>query len=327
MIKTLKYILLAAGAALMLSSCLVHEFPEGIEEVDVAINLDFQDVLTPFKTVTKAHQKSAEDNCRIRYTLNAYEYFGAAYDKKPRYSAVYYKDDPSSPANTLHFILPSGKYKLLLWVDYIYDYDDQGVSFWDPADLGKVTISNEYYGASDRRDAFRGELDIDISDFHATGMSSLHVMPMHRPLGKYVIVATDRQDFLTKNLTKAGYDFSSFTAVVDYQQFFPSAYSCFYDRATGSSTGISYSCYLDEKENGEVEMAFDYVLLAEQESDLVLNITLFDALGENLGTVRNVIVPMKRNGLTTVRGSFLTKGTVSGISIDPGFAGDHNVNI
>lgn len=325
MIKTLRHILLAAGAALMLSSCLVHEFPEGIEEVDVAINLDFQDVITPYKTVSKALLKAADENCRVRYTLKAYEYAGDAFDKRARFTTVIFKEDASSPANTLHFVLPSGKYKILCWADYVYD--DERTVFWEPADLGKVTLPEDYYGASDRRDAFRGELDIDITDFHATGMSSLHVMPMHRPLGKYVLVATDKQEFLTKNLTKAGYDFSTFTAVVDYQQFFPSAYSCFYDRATGSSTGISYDCTLVEKDNGEVEMAFDYVLLSEQESDIVLNITLFDAQGEDLGTVRNVKVPMKRNGLTTVRGSFLTKGTVSGISIDPGFAGDHNVNI
>lgn len=309
----------------LLPSCLVHEFPEGVEEVDVAITLDFQDVISPYKTVTKADA----DGWDVRYTLKAYEYSGDAYDKRARFSTVVYKEDASSPANTLHFILPAGKYKILLWTDYVSE--DLRTTFWDPEDLGRVILPDEYVGNYDFRDAFRGELDIDITDFHANGMTSLHVMPMHRPLGKFRILAIDKQEFLTKNRskvdTKGGYDFSRFEATVDYQQFFPSAYSCFYDRAVDSRTGISFSCYLNELDNEEVEVASDYVLLSESESDIVLNVTLFDYLGEDLGTIRNIIVPMKRNGLTTVRGSFLTKGTVSGITVDPGFDGDHNVNI
>ena len=42
------------------------------------------------------------------------------------------------------------------------------------------------------------------------------------------------------------------------------------------------------------------------------------ALSSTIGTIA-------RSGITTVTGSFLTKGSVSGVSIDPSFDGEHNI--
>ncbi len=327
--KTLKYILMAMAAALALPSCLVHEFPEGNRDVDVAVNLDFKYPMTPFKTVTKAGPRYV-----VRYTLNAYEFSGVAYDRHPKYTATFYREDPSSMDNTLHINLPAGKYKLQVWADFVAA--DREDTFWVPSDFTHVSIAGTYLGSSDYRDAFAGEVDADVSDIRASGMSALVVMPMHRPLAKYRLVATDKQEFLTKLVkslgyddtkadeTKAGYDFSRFTARVEYMQFFPSQHNMFSDRPVNSATGVSYTSNLVEQENEEIEIAFDYVL-AEDETQVTLAVTLFDALSENLGTIRGITVPLKRGGITTVTGSFLTKGSVSGVSIDPSFDGEHNI--
>ena len=333
--KIYKYICLAAAAILSLPSCMVHEFPEGERNVDIAITLQFDKAMTDYKTVTKVDPSDLQ-GLQVRYTLKAFEYSGDAYDKKAKYTATFYREDLSSMDNTLHFILPAGRYRIICWADYSVPGSD---TFWNPADFTAVTISDVYYGDSDWRDAFYGEVNVDVSDFRASAMSYLAVMPMNRPLAKYRLVATDKDDFVTRSLgkgaedtkgddTKAGFDFTTFTSRVDYLNFFPSAFNTFNGRNVDSRTGLFFDGNLREIDNGEVEMAIDYVLAVETETKVTLNLTLFDAAGTDLGTVRSITIPIVRGGITTVEGKFLTTGSVSGIFVDPSFdEDDFNITI
>lgn len=315
------HILLVTAAVLLLPSCLVHEFPEGQIDVDVAVTMVFNDQMTPYKTVTKA------DFWQIRYTLKVFEYSGDAYDRRARYTAVFYKDIDGTLDNTVHLSLPAGKYQIMAWADYT---DREGGNyFWNPEEVSDVILAEEYSGHTEYRDAFYGGQIVDYSAYTASGLTAQVEIPMTRPLARYEMIALDKDDFLDKLFktqgTKVSYDIRDYFVQIDYQYFLPSEFNMRTGKNVNSRTGVSFRCPVLQRENGDVVMAYDFVLATERETRIVANLTLFDPEGINLGTVRGIEVPVVRGGITTVQGKLLTAGTVSGIFIDPSFDGSFDI--
>ena len=308
--RLLKYTLILMAAALSLPSCLVHEYPQGETDVEVTLHLQFPPEMIPYKTVTRAEEEGSL--MQIRYLVKAYLYSGDAWDAVPRQELTLYGDASSALDRDVSMILPAGKYRFSVWTDYT---DEEGGNlFWDADNMDKVSIIAPYQGNPACREAFCGREILDFSALNASGQRVDKDVPMTRPLARYELVANDKEEFFTKfsksgqGNTKAAYDLSGYFVRIDYRYFLPSVYDVRRDVNVDSRTGAYFTVPVYERD-GEVVMAHDFVLAGDEETSVVIDMTLFDDKGVNLGTVAGIQGPLVRGGITTVRGTLLTDGT------------------
>lgn len=79
------------------------------------------------------------------------------------------------------------------------------------------------------------------------------------------------------------------------------------------------------REDGDVDLGWDWVIVGPEEGVVVVALEFYDATGEYISTVNNITVPLMRGQVTTVKGTLLTRGVDSGVTIDPTYDGEYNV--
>ena len=325
----------------IITACRVHESPVGESHVNVALTLSFQEDL-PLYSELEYKTKAAGD-LQLRHTLRMYHATGTnRWSETPDIERVVYGKELKDVVMDLR--LEPIRYYVMVWTDYV-DAAANGL-FYNPTDFHNIRIpEGNYLGASPGRDAFCGAMVMDLSTVLEADAHIDRTLPMTRPVAKYSIVATDKDVFLRMFLdrlkdrlraegqeTKAeqtkveDIDPSIFRVVVAYSGFLPDTWNLWQGRPVDSRTGVRYESGLRELSDGNMEMAYDFVLVNGQESAVSIQIYIYDDRGDILGTVQTDI-PLHMGMRTVLKGKFLTSGAASGISIDPGFEGEFNIKL
>jgi hypothetical protein len=326
-------------AALLAWACDVHEFPTENQYVDITLNVTFDDNLALYREIdyTKAEPKER----RMRHTIEAYYATGpATWAIEPDFRTTVYTDGPQDV--TVNLKLEPARYRLMVWSDYT---DASGSSlYYDPTDFNSIRIPDTaYIGSDPYRDAFAGVKEMDLTQVLEADAHIEETLTMTRPVGKYSIVATDRDAFLKMYIsrikermmrenvgTKAqeprveDIDIDIFKVVVVYTGFLPDTYNMWMQRPTDARTGVQFESRLREMEGGDLELALDYVIVNGEESSVSVGMFIYDDYNEILATIQTNI-PLHAGMRTTLTGKFLTSGAASGISIQPGYDGEFNI--
>ena len=77
----------------------------------------------------------------------------------------------------------------------------------------------------------------------------------------------------------------------------------------------------------EASLGFDYVFVNGKKSAVTVQIGLYDKEDRQLALSAPINVPLQRNHHTVIKGSFLMEETSGGITINPDFDGNHNIEI
>ena len=141
-------------------------------------------------------------------------------------------------------------------------------------------------------------------------------------MGKIKFVATDYNQFLVKPI--------GLRIMVAYPGFLPHRYSVVRGVPFDATTGVYFITNelteLSTEGDGSATLGYDYVMVNGDESSVTVALGLYNDEGKLVGQSGNINVPIRRGGLTVVKGHFLTKTQSSGgIGIDPNFEGDINV--
>ncbi len=113
-----------------------------------------------------------------------------------------------------------------------------------------------------------------------------------------------------------------------YTSFLPSEFNMFTNKPIDSRSGVQFDSEFTPLSMDEVLMGFDYVLVNGLESNVSVQVALYDKSTNNLLSLSPVInVPLTRSRITTVRGDFLTLSTGGGIGVCPDFDGEYNITI
>lgn len=335
-----RLISLAITALAIAWGCDVHEFPTENQYIDVTLNVTFDDNLALYREidyVTKADPKERQ----MRHTIEAYYATGpATWAEEPDFRTTVYTDGPQDV--TVNLKLEPARYRLMVWSDYT---DLQGSSlYYDPTDFNEIRIPDtEYVGSDPYRDVFAGVKEVDYTKILEADAHVDETLTMSRPVGKYSIVATDRDDFLKmyvarlrERMIRNGIDTKGqeprvedinidiFKVVVAYTGFLPDTYSLWRERPTDARTGVQFESRLREMDGGDLELALDYVIVNGEESAVAVGMFIYDDYNEILATIQTNI-PLHAGMRTTLKGKFLTSGAASGISIQPGYDGEFNI--
>lgn len=322
---------LVSGILLLLfSGCRVHQFPEYPEGVDSAVllklDLLFDYEIPQYKIVdysTKSRLEEYPDGVypyRARYTVNAYRYTSTdSYSPDPDYTFVFTGLFVEVLEQTFVLPLDAQKYRIKAFVDFV-DKDSCADTFYSSGDFDAITIvEEEHVGDTDFKDAFVGELDVDLSRFTYLGASMAATVNMVRPVAKYAVVATDLVDFLE---TQGVSSIEGYYARFAYSGFFPDTYNMTKNSIGDARTGVGYVSDFLELEGGEVELGFDYVLTGVgNESTVDATVSICRPSGETVTSVW-FSAPLYGGKLTTVKGRFLTGKSTGGIGISPSFDGE-----
>ena len=358
-----KIFVLAFAAFTLLCSC-VHQWPKA-EPADVVLTLSFDTDLPYYKTLmfpdeTKSAQLhetnyydllgqdfSNHEEYDIRYTIEAYQRLGNGdFSREASRRWVFTEDDASVIDDyTVTLSVDEGEYDFRAWADFVQqgsknDYFYK-TSNWKEGI--KINHDNGHHGNTDWRDAFSGKKSLEVIRYGAIAEPTNGVIQMTRPLGKYIFVTNDLDDFVTKVMrTKADeaqkvgetkvpeFNIDDYTLVIAYTGFMPSSYSMVTDRANDSDVNVRFSSKLIQVDEKTAIMGFDYVLANPEtatQTNVIMGIELQDKDGTVLASHASVRVPLNRSQFTVIEGRFLMQESSGGITLNPDFEGEFIVPV
>lgn len=356
-----KIFALAFAAFAVLSSC-IHEFPVSVP-ADVVLTLTYDTPLPYYKTLyfpdeTKSAALASElphfaqdfsdyEEYDIRYIIEAYPRLGNGdYGRDPIKRWVFTEDDASVLDDyTVTLSIDEGDYEFRVWTDFVENGSTEDLYYQtsDWKDGIKINHSDGHHGNDDWRDAFSGKLGVDVIRYGSNIPPSSGTIQMSRPLGKYIFVTNDLEDFVAKVLrTKAEeaektgdtkvpeFNIDDYSLVIAYTGFMPSSYSMVTDRANDSEVNVRFSSKLKQVDEHTAIMGFDYVLANPEtatQTNVIMGIELRDKDGTVLASHPQVRVPLNRSQYTVIEGRFLMQESSGGITLNPDFEGEFVVPV
>lgn len=238
-------------------------------------------------------------------------------------------DDLSRADFSIYLPFHQGKYDIYVWSDFC---DASGTSlFYNSSDFAGITYKSPYQGDSEYKDAFRGATSIYI-DYTMEGQPIVKDIILSRPLARYMLIASDVEDFIGSEAAQAvntkSYNasmFDDYLGVVRYPLYMPAVFNNFLNKPIDSWSDVSFSGQLKNIGNGEVLVGMDYVMINGEESSVQLAVSILDPSGMEISASGTLNIPIKRGRTTLVYGKFLTTPGEGNITIDPEFKGQYNI--
>ena len=342
--KIMKYSIMSVIAVflLSLSACNVHEWPKSEGKARVRLNLDFNTDIDEYLTIYAddlGRSSRSPEDYDVRYVVKAHLFISETdYLEEAFQTWVFTKDDVDDLNTTQYIDIAPGKYKIMVWTDFVLQGTDKD-KFYSPANFSHISMSPEYDGNNDFRDAFIGsyDLDVDYSNLSVNNQLVADVI-MNRPLAKYYFVTTDVEEFASRyfamHSTKGGpnaiigpdqIDYSKLKLVFNYTGYLPCVFNMHTNRPIDSMTGVSFESVVTDVTSNEATLGFDYILVNGTQSSVAVSVSLYDTDGEIISMSSTINVPLVRGKYTIVKGKFFTQNEQSGVGINPDYDGDHNI--
>ena len=221
-----------------------------------------------------------------------------------------------------------GNYEVAVWSQLLEYADD--APFYDAADFRSIYIVNDNYrGSTDYRDAFSGRSAFSLPDKPAEGAEYVCEVEMRRPMGKFEFVTTDLSEFLDRETerralsTRASVD--DYRVVIAYPYYYPNGYNMEADDIA-SGSGYRFDTVMTVTGVSEASMGFDYVFIKNiRDGAVQAQVSVWDMEGTCVANSRVIMVPIRRDWHTVLRGAFLSMDADGGVGVDPDYDGDHNV--
>lgn len=343
--KIMKYSIMSAIAVflLSLSACNVHEWPKSEGKARVKLNLDFNTDIDEYLTIYAddlGRSSRSPEDYDVRYVVKAHLFISETdYLEESFQTWVFTKDDVDDLNTTEYIDIAPGKYKIMVWTDFV-EKGTKDDKFYAPANFSSISMTSEYDGNNDFRDAFIGsyDLDVDYSNLSVNNQLVANII-MNRPLAKYYFVTTDVEEFASRYISehslkdgtsaivgKDQIDYTKLSLKFRYTGYLPSVFNMHTNRPVNVITGVSFNSTITDVTDNEATLGFDYVLVNGKESSVAVAVELYDTDGTTVISMSSTInVPLVRGKYTIIKGKFFTQSEQSGCRIDPSWEGDHNV--
>ena len=304
---------------------LVHEFPDTPDTAALSIHLRFDtdmpqmECVVPSRSVAHVPTTSRLSDGTMRYIIRLY---AKSPTRQNDYASDYReftftRDIANGYDADFTVEVPRGDYRIMAWADLT---DSSGRHFYDASSFNAISLTKPHTGCTDYRDAFRGEVMAAITTSIEDQPAVEANISMQRPLAKYEFVANDLRLFTSQHA-----DISHYRLQFVYKGYMPCTYSMFTDKPTDSATGVSFDGHFKPLSTDEASLGFDYIMVNGTDTEVTVQIALYDDKDNMLSLTQPVSVPLRRGRHTIVRGKFLTQQTTGGVGVDPSFDGDYNI--
>lgn len=325
------FTLLIIFVVLLVSSCdTVLQYPDETEEVHatiktrIVLNVDFSPVSDP---VAVKFSRAIVSGFDVRYQVAVYEIDGSG-DRRLAIKKIWtddiIADGPFCAATEVD--LEAKQYEVYAWIDFVPAGTDNDYHYIT-TDPRKIAISDPNIHATDSRDAFAGKTHADLRSCENTdGQYVTIAVDMERPFGKFIIVATDAEEFKSNSKITGNYvNPSAARTLCRYTSYFPTSYNLDtrFAHPEDFKLKVSHLSDTEGKENGDIVLTGNYVFVCNSQTTVTADIEITGSDGKTVSTVRNITIPIERNRLTIISGKFLTGSFSSGgMGIDDNFEGE-----
>lgn len=319
---------------ILLGSC-IHEYPQAADDVSLQVNATLELVLPsdmPVYGEISRSTRSAEELSR-RFIVDIYQ-DGKVIEEKRTATTRAELTDNGSYIIPVSLQLGAQAYTVVVWSDYIQASaeGDEGTFedlHFDTDNLSHIALTGDYHHDHRRREAFCNTQTLDLTAYgNAADEVQVHQrIALKRPHAKFRLVSTDVDEFTARMQTRG--EPGDYRVRVAYEYFFPTAYNVASDIPCGSRAGIGFTapCSIVADEDGRCELASDFIFAGTDDSYVVLTLEVLDETDTVVSRTKGVQVPYRQGHLTVVTGSFLTTMMRPGISINPDYDGEFNIEI
>ena len=301
----------------MLSACSKDE-PEVFGPAPVVVSLQLDTAMVDWQVINDSRAVATHDlRCQVAaYPVNS---SGAIVGAPVMTQTVLFTT--AGQQNECRMVLPSGSYRLLAWADWV-DHGSVTDKYYATSDFGDISFVGRYEGNNDYRNAYAGGANLEFSVLLGDTTTVVRQpLSLRSIMGKVKFISTDYNAYVEKG--------QNLRVLVSYSGFLPNHYSLTRGVPFDATTGVSFLSPMTEVStsgDGQATLGYDYVMVNGEESSVTMTIGLYDDEGKLVGTSGSLNVPIKRGGITVVKGHFLTKtSSGGGIGIDPSFDGDINI--
>lgn len=340
------YLAILLPAIALLTGCAVHQWPEKEEQpvpagdVTCVLRLRFHpevtrwehlyDVDTQQLTPIGQEEPVVYDNTQpegiIRYIVRVYAQAASRVELDHHVGEYLFTRRLSEEGYDFEtqLTLPEGAYTLAVWSD-IWESDAQ-LPRYDATDFAQVELTDHAVN-TDYRDAFRGMQDLTLTWEGSDAAPVEAEVAMHRPMAKFEIVAEGLEDFLEQEQLRAARSgLDEYQVVLAYTGYTPFAYNVLTDALVDSRYGEQFLSGFRALDETSASLGFDYVLVRPEESSTRVQVGVFRKSGEPIALSEPLVVPLRRDHHTVIRGKFLSAHASGGfVGVDPGYDGDFNI--
>jgi len=303
----------------------VHEFPNEeeivVEEFEVEILVDLKENiknLSDHKVIDYKYR-----NAQAKSVQHKTRYIIEIYDNKGRVHRDSILGDIEQ-ANETRFKLKlplNEEFIAHIWVDNVDDSDPCDLYYTTSVLQSIALITENYRLSADENDAFYGSLSFktDANDIDENGVIRKNV-ELIRPLAKFRIIATDLQSYYLTNTKKPAYIKLMYTSGLPSTCIPGKSITDYINTFTVTENVHSFT-------DTECTLTFDWVFALDEEINVPIRFEVYDEDNKLIVKSPEIIVPLIRNKLTTIRDRFLTTDYSGGIGIDDNFDGEINIDL
>lgn len=343
--RIMKYTILAV--ALLFMGCdTIYEYPDENQvdptaidfTINVELNLDQECDSQQEITSRSVAQNKILSGHKVRLIIEAYpdKYPGSdlvdseIYNTKPytRKELVFDNIESVEKNIEVQLKLSPKPYIFLVWVDYLHA--ESGNSYYNADRLHTIQLAKPHISNTNGRDAFVCSKRINLSPYAGEWNVELtEKFTPHRPLARYELITDDIEKYLEQQ-TKGGKsadvaDLNDYTVRVSYKGYFPSGFDAITDRPDDAGVGIAYDAKLTSITDASAIIAFDHIFTNGADSFVTVDIQIYNKEGVLVNESNGIQIPYRRNVVTKIHGSFMTKSYDSGVTIDPDYDGEFDI--
>lgn len=335
------------GVALLFIGCdTIYEYPDENPAdptaiaftINVELNLDLEFDFEHEVTTRSLAQDKILSGHKVRLIMEVYP------DKYPGFDLVdpeIYKSNPYTRQELIfdnmesleknidvQLKLSPKPYIFLVWVDYLHA--ESGNNYYDADRLHTIQLPNQHVSNTHGRDAFVCNKRLDLSRYSGEwNVKLIEKFTLHRPLARYELFTDDIEKYIEQQ-TKGGKasdvaDLNDYTVKVSYRGYLPTGFDAITDKPDDARTGITYDAKLTSITDTSAIIAFDHILTNGADSFVTVDIHIYNVAGVLVNESNGIRIPYRRNVMTKVHGSFLTKSYDSGVTIDPDYDGEFDI--
>lgn len=306
------------------TSC-IHEYPEGegVDSSTILTDLTFttnsdMDIYPLTKTDV---QGELEGVYRFKVCVYENDFEGQLVLEREIYVTP---DVTGNGTAYLQEKLHARNYKVAVWVEWVSAIGEVS-PIYNSDRLQAITFKGDYVGDTEKKICFSGTYDLDLSGYakqQFAEVSESYVVKI--PLAKIQLVSTDLSDFISLKAKRA---IEEYIVRWDYVLYFPTGFNVLTQKPNEADLNIGFETLLEEYADNpdKADMGMDYVFVNGTESQVTINLTVYDAEGNELNTYQGIEVPIKRGFKTIIEGKFLMLNKSTGIGINPEFDGEFNI--
>lgn len=335
-----KFLYLALAALpLWLASC-VNEWPHPEDlPYDVTLTVHCDTEWLPDFTVDYTGDNTRAENLELIYKFQIFE---GGQTTSPVKEFSIFSHDFSRADFDIDLVLMPGKYDVYVWSDYYNPATGKSV-YYDISNFAALTFQTPYEANSNEKDAFRGKLSFEIKESMYLHPAANETIVLSRPLARYIFIATDLQEFIDSEISRghmsgiSSRDYASlstreleealegYSIKVVYPLFLPWVFNVYGDEPYDSMTGISYEGSIEPLSQTQASLGLDYIMVKNDLSSFQVALEIYNAEGVKIGGTSVLNIPVERNHTTLIYGRFLTSQEDAGVSINPDFEGQFNI--